>query len=91
VCGTYLPREILRRSKRAFAGNVVDEWFSDEMDTRMTEILLDSESLMYRYLRPQTVQKLFKEHSTRHNNNYKILFSLVVLEEWLRSYVSCKQ
>jgi asparagine synthase (glutamine-hydrolysing) len=91
VCGTYLPREILRRSKRAFAGNVVDEWFSDEMDTRMTEILLDSESLMYRYLRPQTVQKLFKEHSSRHNNNYKILFSLVVLEEWLRSYVSCKQ
>jgi asparagine synthase (glutamine-hydrolysing) len=86
VCGTYLPRKILRRPKRGFAANVVDDWFSDEMNNRMTGILLDNGSRMYQYLRPATVQKLFNEHSSRQNNNYKILFSLVLFEEWLRSY-----
>ena len=86
VCGTYLPRAILKRPKRGFAANVVDTWFRDEVDNRMTEILLDSGSRMYQYLCPRAVQKLFKEHSSGHNNNYKILFSLAVFEEWLRSY-----
>ena len=88
VCQTYLPREILKRTKRGFAGNVVDNWFRGAMDNKMAEILLDSESRMYQYLRPQAVQKLFKEHSSGRNDNYKILFSLVVFEEWLRSYTA---
>ena len=88
VCQTYLPREILKRTKRGFAGNVVDNWFRGAMDNKMAEILLDRESRMYQYLRPQAVQKLFKEHSSGRNDNYKILFSLVVFEEWLRSYTA---
>src|SRR5437870_3608524 len=88
VCQTYLPREILKRTKRGFAVNVVDNWFRGAMDNKMAEILLDSESRMYQYLRPQAVQKLFKEHSSGRNDNYKILFSLVVFEEWLRSYTA---
>jgi len=86
VCGTYLPRQILKRPKRGFAANVVDDWFRLQMDNRMAEILLDSDSRMYQYLSQRAVQKLFREHSARHNNNHKILFSLVVFEEWLRSY-----
>jgi len=31
------------------------------------------------------VRSLFEQHSSGRNNNYKILFSLVVFEEWLRA------
>ena len=40
---------------------------------------------MFKYLNPVVVQRLFKEHRSGKNDNYKILFSLVVFEEWLRS------
>ena len=68
--------------------NVVDNWFRGDMSHKMAEILLDSKSLIYQYLRQRAVQELFKEHSSRRNDNHKILFSLVVFEEWLRSYTA---
>jgi len=88
VCQTYLPRALLKRPKRGFAMNVVDNWFRGDMSHKMAEILLDSKSLIYQYLRQRAVQELFKEHSSRRNDNHKILFSLVVFEEWLRSYTA---
>src|SRR3989442_7645486 len=84
VCGTYLPRAILKRPKRGFAANVVDDWFSDEMDNRMTEILLDRESQIYNYLSAPAVQEIYEQHQSGQHDNHKILFSLVVFEEWLR-------
>jgi asparagine synthase (glutamine-hydrolysing) len=85
VCHSYLPPSFLKRKKRGFGVNVVDEWFSAEKSNKMSEMLLDGESRMYQYLRREAVQQLFEEHSSSRNDNHKILFSLVVLEEWLRS------
>jgi asparagine synthase (glutamine-hydrolysing) len=84
VCGTYLPAEILARRKRGFAVNVVDDWFRNSVDGRMADILLDSSSKIYRYLRPTMVRKLFEQHSSGREDNHKILFSLIVFEEWMR-------
>lgn len=85
VCKDFLPPAILRRKKRGFATNVVDKWFHDSVSGKMEGFLLDGSSLMYQFLRPQAVQGLLKEHISNRNDNYKILFSLVVFEEWLRS------
>jgi asparagine synthase (glutamine-hydrolysing) len=84
VCRSYLPSAFINRTKRGFAVNVVDEWFRAEKSNKMSEMLLDGESRMYQYLRREAVQELFEEHSSGRNDNHKILFSLVVLEEWLR-------
>ena len=84
VCRKFLPAESLRRKKRGFAANVVDDWFRGAMGARMTDIFLDSTSLLFQYLQPAAVQRLFRQHQTGQNNHYKILFSLVVFEEWLR-------
>lgn len=84
VCQSYLPSSFLKRKKRGFAVNVVDEWFRADKSNRMGEMLLDGESRMYQYLRRDAVKELFDEHSSGRNDNHKILFSLVVLEEWLR-------
>jgi len=84
VCRTYLPDSILKRPKRGFAVNVVDEWFRGILDSKMADTLLDRGSRIYQYLRPTAVRELFEQHACGQQNNYKILFSLVVFEEWLR-------
>jgi asparagine synthase (glutamine-hydrolysing) len=86
VCRTYLPDSVLKRPKRGFAGNVVDDWFRTAMNSKMAEIFVDGSSKMYQYLRPATVSKLFEQHGSGRRDNHKILFSLVVFEQWLRTH-----
>jgi asparagine synthase (glutamine-hydrolysing) len=85
VCGAFLPSAILKRPKRGFASNVVDDWFRDSVDSRMSETLLDTRSRIYEYLRPAAVRRLFEQHVSNREDNHKILFSLAVFEEWLRT------
>jgi asparagine synthase (glutamine-hydrolysing) len=85
VCQAYLPREMLQRKKRGFAVDVVDDWFRGSVDGKMGHYFSDSSSLMYRYLRKEAVGKLLSHHLSGRQNYHKILFSLVLFEEWLRS------
>lgn len=85
VCQAFLPRTVLKRKKRGFATSVVDQWFQDSLSNKMEGFLLDGNSLIYRFLRPQAVQQLLKDHISNKQNHYKILFSLVAFEEWLRA------
>jgi asparagine synthase (glutamine-hydrolysing) len=84
VCQSYLPSTFINRAKRGFAGNVVDNWFRGAMDSKMADTFMDGQSHMYRYLNPPSVQALFQDHSSGRSDNHKILFSLIVFEEWLR-------
>jgi asparagine synthase (glutamine-hydrolysing) len=85
VCQSYLPAEIIKRPKRGFGVNVVDQWFSGSIRNRISETLLDRGSIIYQYLRPKAVRELFDQHASGRQDNHKVLFSLVVLEEWLRT------
>ena len=85
VCQDFLPSAIIKRKKRGFAVNVVDDWFHNSLSDKMGSYLLDTNSLMFQFLRPTVVHRLLKEHLSRESDNHKILFSLVVFEEWLRS------
>jgi asparagine synthase (glutamine-hydrolysing) len=84
VCERFLPAEILGRKKRGFAVNVVDQWFHGSMDSKLSGYLLDGSSRMFEFLDPRAVARLLEAHRSRQRDNHKILFSLVVLEEWLR-------
>jgi asparagine synthase (glutamine-hydrolysing) len=86
VCRTYLPHSIMKRPKRGFAVNVVDDWFRSAIDNKMADTLLDSSSMIYLYLRPTRVRELFEQHVSGQHDNHKILFSLVLFEEWLRAH-----
>ena len=85
VCRRFLPADILRRRKKGFAVNVVDGWFQRSLDSRMSEYLLDETSLMYQWLEPAAVRSLFEDHRAGRHDRHKMLFSLVVFEEWLRA------
>src|SRR5579863_1332347 len=85
VCKAFLPATILRRKKRGFAMNVVDEWFRGAQSRKMEDMLLDGQSHIFDYLRPAAVRGLLEQHRSGASDHHKILFSLVVLEEWLRA------
>jgi asparagine synthase (glutamine-hydrolysing) len=85
VCKAFLPAAILRRKKRGFATNVVDEWFRAAQSRKMEEMLLDRQSHLFDYLRPAAVRGLLEQHHSGASDHHKVLFSLVVLEEWLRA------
>ncbi len=84
VCQDLLPETILKRKKRGFADNVVDDWFRSAIGSKLENILLDRQSLIYQYLQPSAVQELFQQHHSGRNDNHKVLFSIVVFEEWLK-------
>jgi asparagine synthase (glutamine-hydrolysing) len=84
VCGNFLPKSILQRPKRGFAVNVVDEWFRGAFDSQMAETLRDPQSKICEYLRPTAVKALFDQHTSGQDDNHKILFSMILFEEWLR-------
>jgi asparagine synthase (glutamine-hydrolysing) len=84
VCLKMLPASILMRKKRGFAVNVVDDWFNLRSKGTLSELLLDNNSLMYEQLKPESVRKLLEDHRARRHDNHKLLFSLVMLEQWLR-------
>jgi asparagine synthase (glutamine-hydrolysing) len=84
VCQSYLPPRILKRKKRGFAVNVVDEWFRSSLKGELAGALSDENSLMFDLLDPKPVRKLLRDHRSGRQDNHKLLFSLVMFEQWLR-------
>ncbi len=84
VCQSYLPPHILKGKKRGFADNVVDGWLRSSAQGQLSDLLLDESSLMFGLLKPEPVRKLLNDHRCGRQDNHKLLFSLVMLEQWLR-------
>src|SRR5205814_4619412 len=84
VCAHYLPSHILKRKKRGFAVNVVDDWFQSSLNGQLQEVLLDENSLIFGILNPKPVRTLLEDHQSGRQDNHKLLFSLVMFEQWLR-------
>jgi asparagine synthase (glutamine-hydrolysing) len=84
LCRRFLPPRIIDRKKRGFAVGVVDGWFSSSARSKLTQLLTDDQSLMYELLEPASVRALLEDHRSGRQDNHKLLFSLVMVEEWLR-------
>jgi asparagine synthase (glutamine-hydrolysing) len=86
VCRQFLPPKLLKRKKRGFAVNVVDDWFQSSLKGTLVETLLDEKSLMFGMLKPEAIRLLLQEHQSGREDNHKLLFSLSILEQWLQVY-----
>jgi asparagine synthase (glutamine-hydrolysing) len=84
VCRKFLPQAIVARRKRGFATNVVDDWFRNALGGTMANTFDDDGASIYRFLRPAAVRQLYADHAAGRRDNHKALFSLIVLEEWLK-------
>ena len=84
VCDKFLCPKIMKRRKRGFAVNVVDNWFKLSLTKKIDSLICNPNSIMFGYLKFQEVQKILREHRSGRHNYHKILFSLLIFEEWLR-------
>jgi asparagine synthase (glutamine-hydrolysing) len=91
ICQGYLSPRILKGKKRGFAANVVDQWFRSSLNGVLREVLVDESSLMFGLLNPKPVQRLLEGHQSGRQDNHKVLFSLVMLEQWLRGSCSRRE
>src|SRR6478672_11248202 len=67
-----------------FAADVVDSWFRSSVRGHLSELLLDDSSPMYDLLEREPIRKLLSDHRSGRQDNHKLLFSLVMVEQWLR-------
>jgi asparagine synthase (glutamine-hydrolysing) len=58
--------------------------FHLSLEGELPELLSDRNFLMFELLKPEPAQKLLSDHRSGREDDHKLLFSLVMLEQWLR-------
>jgi asparagine synthase (glutamine-hydrolysing) len=81
-----LPEEILHRPKMGF-GVPIDHWLRHELRDLAYDTLLGPRCLGRGYFRPGTVRRLLDEHTRGRANWHYLLWTLLMLELWHRTYV----
>ena len=81
-----LPEAILHRPKMGF-GVPIDHWLRHELRDLAYDTLLAPRCLGRGYFRPESVQRLLDEHVCRRGNWHYLLWTLLMLELWHRTYV----
>lgn len=83
---TLLPRSILERPKVGFRVPV-NEWFRGPMRDFLLDHLRSGSSITRNYYDTRELDRLLDEHVTGRHNHEKLLWALLNLEIWHRTYV----
>ncbi|HYL79975.1 MAG TPA: asparagine synthase (glutamine-hydrolyzing), partial [Candidatus Acidoferrum sp.] len=81
-----LPEEILRRPKKGF-GVPIDHWLRHELRDLARETLLAPTCLDRGYFRREPLERMLEEHVRGTANWDSLLWNLLMLEFWHRTYV----
>jgi asparagine synthase (glutamine-hydrolysing) len=81
-----LPEEILHRPKMGF-GVPIDHWLRYELRELAYDTLLGPRCLGRGYFRSETIRRLLDEHARGRANWHYLLWTLLMLELWHRTYV----
>lgn len=81
-----LPPSIQRRSKMGF-GVPLANWFRDELQPFLRDVLFDSRTLSRGLFEPSAVQRLFDEHVQSKTDHSHRLWALLCLELWQRMFL----
>jgi asparagine synthase (glutamine-hydrolysing) len=82
--GDMLPAEVWQRPKMGF-GVPLDHWFRNELKSLVRESLLDGQ-ITQRWLRREAVESLIVAHEQRQFDHSARLWSLMMLELWLKQW-----
>jgi len=85
-----LPERVLDRPKMGF-GAPIARWLRNELHEMAKDILLSSRALQRGYFRPKTVTALFKEHCEAQRDHSELLWDLLIMELWHRTFVDNRQ
>jgi asparagine synthase (glutamine-hydrolysing) len=80
---SVLPPSILARGKMGF-GAPLGSWFRSDQSGLVAERLVDPQSPLYEYLRPEPVADVVRRHMEARADLSPQIWALLTLESWLR-------
>jgi asparagine synthase (glutamine-hydrolysing) len=81
--GDRLPPELLRKPKTGF-GFPLSVWFRGSMREFLHDHLLSARFLNRGFVQPEFLRYLLREHDVGRRDNHTFLWSLLMLELWMR-------
>jgi asparagine synthase (glutamine-hydrolysing) len=81
-----LPTDIGKRGKMGF-GVPIDHWFRNELKDMVHDILLDTKTIQRGFFQRNYIEKMLKEHILNKIDHSRRLWSLLVLELWMRQWL----
>jgi asparagine synthase (glutamine-hydrolysing) len=82
-----IPAHIWTRRKMGF-GVPLAGWFRGELQPLVHDLLLAPDARIHEFFRPEAIRNLVREHTShRHNHCYR-LWNLLMLEKWMRTWLS---
>jgi asparagine synthase (glutamine-hydrolysing) len=81
-----IPDEILNRQKQGF-GVPIQEWINQQLRPRIRETLMDSRTRQRGFIDQHYVEVLLDEHERGRRDHSSGLWSLLMLELWIRTFV----
>jgi asparagine synthase (glutamine-hydrolysing) len=81
-----LPSEILTRKKMGFPLPWALMLHRDLLGY-LRDLLLSPKCINRQYFKRQTVERLIEEHASKKKDHYRVLWQLIVLEEWHRQFI----
>jgi asparagine synthase (glutamine-hydrolysing) len=81
-----LPHEILHRGKMGFPTPLA-HMFQGELRGYVADVLGSDRALGRGYFRPEVVRRLVSEHAAGAADHHRVLWQLLVLEEWHRRFI----
>jgi asparagine synthase (glutamine-hydrolysing) len=88
--GHLLPQEVFTRRKMGF-GVPLDHWFRAEIKALAADLLLAEGARCHAFFRRDVIERLWTEHQERRTDHSNRLWTLVMLESWLRQWAGSVQ
>lgn len=86
VLGRYVSEEVTDQVKQGFSGPDAS-WFRGQSIDWVNAVVKDDRSRIYDVLQPETVRALVGEHLRGDVNRRLLIWSLLNLEQWLRTFL----
>jgi asparagine synthase (glutamine-hydrolysing) len=83
----YIPAEIAAREKQGFTAPD-SSWFKGESIEFVRRVLFDPRARIYEFLDRASVERLVSDHLQGRENRRLLIWSLLSLEAWCRSYAA---
>ena len=86
----FLPARIVDKRKLGFFGGSVGGWLQAQLDDAVGEYLLAAQPACSEFIDVKVLRRLVDDHVRQRDggHNAKLLLSLLMLEVWLRAFVS---
>jgi len=82
----HVPQSVTDQVKQGFSGPDAS-WFRGDSLNYVRDQLFDPDARIYQFLRPAAVQALVQEHIDGKANRRLLLWSLISLEQWCRTFL----